>query len=59
MMSSFYYYRDMYTSPCGEIGEWVPSDTEFMYVYDKTCVDCAVGLYQDEKGQGVARVWWR
>ena len=52
MMSSFYYYRDMYTSPCGETGEWIPSDTDFMYVYDKTCVGCAVGLYQDEKGQG-------
>ena len=51
-ISSFYYYRDMYTSPCGDEGTWVSHESKRTYVYDKTCMDCPVGLYQDETGQG-------
>ena len=51
-ISSFYYYRDIYTSPCGDDGRWVEDDAHQTYVYDRHCVDCPIGLYQDQSGQG-------
>ena len=51
-ISSFYYYRDIYTSPCGDDGQWVADDVHQTYVYDRHCVDCPIGLYQDQSGQG-------
>ena len=51
-ISSFYYYRDIYTSPCGDDGQWVADDVHQTYVYDRHCVDCPIGLYQDQNGQG-------
>ena len=52
-ISSFYYYRDIYTSPCGDDGQWVADDVHQTYVYDRHCVDCPIGLYQDQEWSGI------